>query len=114
MDANNTWHNAKKEFEKIIGKEATSEILIKDGSPIGLEEPGDTNKLILDNDYQLSKATINQIFWIYTTDNQFDSKQIVKATCLLSSYLAKDPKIMFTKIRERFRIALKSETILHN
>lgn len=102
------------EFEKIIGKEATSEILIKDGSPIGLEEPGDTNKLILDNDYQISKATINQIFWIYTTDNQFDSKQIVKATCLLSSYLTKDPKIMFTKIRERFRIALKSETILHN
>lgn len=99
------------EFEKIIGKDIPSDFDIKDKFPFNLENPGDPNKLIFDDD-QLIKATINQIIWIYTTNNIFKSKQLAKASCLISSSLMKDSMIMFLKIRERFRIALKSETIL--
>lgn len=102
------------EFEKIIGKEISSEFSIKDSSPFNLDKPGDPNELIFDKDDQLIKATINQIIWLYTTNNKFKFKQLMEATCLLSSSLIKDTRIMFLKIRERFKIAIESETILPN
>lgn len=94
------------EFEKITGKENFSE-------PI-LEESEDINQCIFDQEGNIVKATVNQLIWICTTQNIYNSKYLTLAFCLVNSSFSKNSNIMFYKIRHRLRIALNMKTNIEN
>lgn len=89
------------EISRVIGG---APVIHDDLKDLSSEKPEDPQFITL-SEGKLKAATLNQLIWICTTDSQYKTDDLVNAVCLTYSSFTK-ASIMFSKISDRFKIAL--------
>ena len=98
---NNAGEILDKEISRTIGG---TPFVPEDTTPLSKEEKGDKRFIVYDNNGEIVAASLNQLFWVMTSDTKNHERDLMQAVCLTYKSFTTS-KIFFTKIRERFKIA---------
>ena len=90
-----------KEISRTIGG---TPFVAEDTTPLSKEDKGDERYIKKDENGEITAASLNQLFWILTSDTKNHERDLMQAVCLTYKSFTTS-KIFFTKIRERFKIA---------
>jgi hypothetical protein len=92
------------EISKTIGG---APVIADDVKPLERETIADPNFLRVSPDGTLQEASLNQLILLLTTDTEIKMKHVATAVCIHFKSFT-NSRIMFSKVRERFRMTFKN------
>ncbi|KAH0793885.1 RasGEF domain containing protein [Histomonas meleagridis] len=95
---------------KLLDEEISNTIggtpyVVEDDTPLSSEDFGDPAFFKTANGHPI-EASLNQIIWLLTLESEYNGSALIPAICLTYKSFT-TPKIFFTKLRERFRLAFE-------
>ncbi|OHS94451.1 RasGEF domain containing protein [Tritrichomonas foetus] len=113
LSSNNS-HLSDEEQKRIVDEEISRIIggapnIVDDTNPIESEVPYDPHFILIDKEKRIiTYASLNQIILILTSDTQVIMPELAPSFCLTYKSFVSS-KALFSKIRERFRMAVKEK-----